>query len=302
MPKLRRADVEDIDAAELDEATYSTEEYDSYEGEVPPIGTLLRGYIKRMWWTRTQPKPDGSGDDPMLKVLWVAAENEGEDEEFNGCPFWLNYALIKSVKFRWGPFFEQYGLTMQDVTTKTYVESLTDTSDPNGAKIQRIGTLKPGENEDGAWCTIISGRESYNGTIQARVKNWLPYDAYEEGAEDGNGDEPEEPDDEADEYDEADDEYDEADEDEADEDEDEGDEPEPPARGRKAPARAASARGARTASKAPAARTGSRARPAAAKAPAGSRTGSRARPAAAAATASGRGSRKAAAKSDEPPF
>src|SRR5215469_128447 len=100
MPKLRRADVEDIDAAELDEATYSTEEYDSYEGEVPPIGTLLRGYIKRMWWTRTQPKPDGSGDDPMLKVLWVAAEIEGEDEEFNGCPFWLNYALIKSVKFR----------------------------------------------------------------------------------------------------------------------------------------------------------------------------------------------------------
>jgi len=311
MPKLRKADVDDIDADALDEATYSTEEYDSYDGETPPVGILLRAYVKRMWWTRTQEKPGGGGDDPMLKVLVVAGDNDGDRAKYNGCPFWLNLALIKSVKFRWGPMFEHFGLTMREVTTKTYVESLTDTSDPNGAKVQRIGTFKPGEDQDGAWCTILTGQEAYNGSMQPRVKAWLDYEAYEEGAEDGDGDEPEEPEDEyydedsdeADEYDEADEDYDEDEEGDEDEDEDEDEEPEEPEetprRGRAAPAR--SARGARTASKAAPARTGSRARPAAAKAPASARTGSRARPAAAATSTRGRG-RGAAAKSDEPPF
>jgi hypothetical protein len=287
--KLRKADVEDIDAAGLDEATYSTEEYEDYEGEVPPSGIILRGYVKKMWWTRT------ANDDAMLKVLWIAAENDGDLEEYNGCPFWLNLALIKSVKFRWGPFFEQYGLTMQLVTTKTYVESLTDESDPNGAKVVRIDTFKPGENEDDAWCRIVTGREMYNGSPQARVKEWLDYEADE--------DEDEEPADEADE-DEGEEYDEEAEDEEGDEEEDEDEEePEVPSkgRGRTSPDRA-SGRGtarSKTASKPAAARGGTKAPARGAKPAAASKTGSRTRTAASSGR-SGKTTRRGS--KDNPPF
>lgn len=176
MAKLRKEDVEDLDVAALDAVEYSDSDFQDYDGEVPPIGTELIGYVKRMWWTRTAVKPDGSGDDPMLKILWVSDENEGDEEEYNGLPVWLNAPLIASAKFRWAPFLDCYGLTLRDIKSKTYVE---DTEDQNGAPIERIGNWKPGQDSDAAWSRIVTGRESYNGSWQARAKEWLALDGAE---------------------------------------------------------------------------------------------------------------------------
>src|SRR5215472_2387479 len=203
MVRLRKEDTEDLDIDELDAVEYSTEQFDSYDGEVPPKDIELVGYVRKMWWTRSQ------AGDPMLKILWLAAENEGDYEEYNGCPFWLNAALIGAAKFRWAPFLDNFGITLKAVKTQTDVA---DKDDQNGAPINKIGNWRPGEENDESWCRIITSRERYNGEWQPRVGEWLPY----EDDDAGEG-EPED--------DEADDEY----EDEPD------DEPEPepePARGR----------------------------------------------------------------------
>lgn len=306
MPKLK--DVNDLDVEALDAVEYSTEEYTTYTGEVPPVGIELTGYVKRLWWTRTAPKQGGGGDDPMLKVLWVAADNDGDNEEYNECPFWLNAPLVPGAKFRWAPFLDVYGLTLRQIKSNTFVASK---EDQNGAPIERIGTWKPGEESDSAWCRIITGQEPYNGEMQARVKEWLMWDeegTVEPGAEDGeeagaeDGDGEEEgvelfEDDEGNLVDAEGNFYDE-----------DGVliEPEPesepePARTRRAPARAAKpaakapARAARTAPAPKAART----------APATTRTRAAAPKAARAATAkapAGRGRGRAAAARNEPPF
>jgi hypothetical protein len=225
--RLRKEDTADLDVDELDSIEYSTETFDTYDGEVPPKDLNLGGYVRKMWWTRS------ANNDPMLKILWVAEENDGDAEEFNGCPFWLNYALIGSSKFRWAPFLETYGLTLKQVKNNIDVA---DKDDSNGAPINKIGSWKPGEENDEAWCRIITGSERYNGAWKPAIASWLPYDAEDEDAE---------PDDDN----ETDDEYDEEDEDDAEPEP----EPEPePARGRgraaarSAPAKPAATRGGRT--------------------------------------------------------
>ena len=190
MPKLKRDDVADLDIEALDAAEYDDTEFESYDGEVPPVGTVLRGYLKSMWWTRSAEKSDGTGDNPMIKALWVAAENDGDEEEYNGCPFWMNLPLIESVKFRWAPFMDAFGMSIRDFKggSKVYV---TGEETQNGAPIERVADFRPGEESDAAWCRVVTGREPYNGVWQARVKEWLPWD----DAEDGDDGEPEEPED-----------------------------------------------------------------------------------------------------------
>jgi len=192
MPKLR--DTDDLDVEALEAVEYSTERYSDYTGEIPPIGIELTGYVKRLWWTRTALKPGGGGDDPMLKVLWIADGNESDYEEYNGCPFWLNAPLVPGAKFRWDPFLLAYGLTLLEVKTKTYVAK---EEDQNGFVIERIGTWKPGADRDEAWARIITGQELWNGSAQAIADEWIAWDAEEvpdgDGAEepDGDGEEPE---------------------------------------------------------------------------------------------------------------
>jgi hypothetical protein len=284
MAKLRAEDVASLDVKELEAAEYSNEEFDRYYGETPPVGTELNAYVKRMYWTRS------SKNDPMLKILTVAAENEGDLEQYNDCPFWLNAALIPGAKFRWGPFFDNFGISIRAVKARKV--DVEPTTDQNGAPINSIDGFKPGEDSDEAWCRIITDQEPYNGTMQPRVKEWLPWED-EEGDEDAE-DETDDLDDEAEDEDE--DELDDEDEDEA--------EPEPaPARGRRGAARSqpqspAPARGTRSGSRAPS-------RPAAAaSAPRGGRSGGRGRtaePASAPAPAR-RGRGRAAAKKDDIPF
>jgi hypothetical protein len=295
MAKLRPEDVADIDVKALEAAEYSTEEFDKYYGETPPVGTELNAYVKRMWWTRSAPKAGGGGNDPMLKILTVAAENEGDLAEYNDCPFWLNVTLTENAKFRWGPFFDNFGLSIRAIKARKL--DIEDAEDQNGNLINSIDGFKPGEEEDDAWCRIITDQEPYNGVMQPRVKEWLPWDVEAEYSDNGDGEDGDE---------EADDEYEDEDELEA-EAETEA-EPEPPARGRGA-ARSASrsaapARGSRPARPAPEAAPARRGgRPAAAAAAPAPARGRAARPAAAAAPARrGRGGRGAGGSSEEPPF
>jgi len=196
MPKLRKEETADINVQELDDAEYSDEEYESYDGEIPPAGTELTGYLKSMWWCRTAEKDDGSGLDPMLKALWIAADNEDDLEQYNGLPVIENAVLIPSAKFRWAGFLRAFGITMKAIKTSIYLISEDLDQRWNGAPIERIGTFRPGEDQDGAWSRVVTERHFYNEEWSARAKKWLPWEDEEE---------PEDVTDEADE-DEADDE------------------------------------------------------------------------------------------------
>jgi hypothetical protein len=178
MPKLRAEDIEGIDVDYLDSIEYSTEEFDRYDGDVPPVGLTLSGYTKKIWWTRS------AKDDAMLKILWIADENEGDLEEYNGCPFWLNASLIGGAKFKWAPWMEVYGFTLRKVLTTTYVSKK---EDQNGAPVERIGSWKPGAESDAAWCYIVTDQEPYNGVMRPQVKEWIAWDDFDPDAAGGDG-------------------------------------------------------------------------------------------------------------------
>src|SRR4249920_1683219 len=194
MPKLRREEVADLDVKVLDEQEYTEGDFESYEGEIPPANTELTGYVQNMWWCRTQEKDDGTGLDPMIKVLWVAGDNEGELEEFNGLPIWENLVLVPGAKFRWAPFLNVHGITLKEIKASTYVGE-DDDERIGGAPIEKIGNFVPGQDSDDAWSRVITKRRFWNDEWRAEAKSWLPWadgDAPEESTE---PEEPEEPED-----------------------------------------------------------------------------------------------------------
>jgi hypothetical protein len=161
-----KVDISDRALEDLEEAEYQEDsQYESYDGDQPPVGTELAGFIKKIWWTYS------SNDDDMLKILFIADGNEGEEEEFNGCPIWENYSLIPTMKFKWAPFLDALGLSIRDVIKKTFVEG---EEENNGQPIQKIGTWVPGSDE--SYCRIITGRHKYGEDWQIDVKVWLPYE------------------------------------------------------------------------------------------------------------------------------
>jgi hypothetical protein len=235
VPTLKLEDDEfDIDALEAAEYDPDAEvQFEKYSGEQPEADTILRAYLKSMWLTYTAEKPDGSGGDPMLKLLVVAAENTGTEAEFDGLPIWENLALTPASKFKWKPFIDHFGLTLKQIKTKMVVA---DDDDNVGAPITKIDKFVPGSDE--SWCRIVTSREKYQGNWQTHVGRWLEYTVPEE--------------------DEADADTDDADADAEVEVEMVEEEAAPPARGRRAAvkpaaakteAKAAPARGARTAAK-----------------------------------------------------
>ncbi len=172
MPKLKVGD-DELPIDELEEAEEGGERsFEPYDGEQPPVGTKLNGYVKKVWWTYTAEKPDGTGGDPMLKVLVIADENDGEEEEFNGCPIWENLTLTAAVKFRWAPMLRCFGLTIRDVKNKTIVSK---DDENNGAPVEKIGSWEPGEESDAAWFTMVTDRHKFNGSWQTDVGTWLPF-------------------------------------------------------------------------------------------------------------------------------
>jgi hypothetical protein len=174
MPKLRREEVADLDVKTLDEQEYTEGDFDTYEGEIPPANTELTGYVNKMWWCRTAEKSDGSGLDPMIKVLWVAADNEGDEEEYNGLPIWENLVLVPGAKFRWAPFLDTFGITLKAIKSDTYVGD-EDDERVGGAPIEKIGTFVPGEDSDAAWSRVLTKRRFYNDEWRVEAKSWLPW-------------------------------------------------------------------------------------------------------------------------------
>ena len=270
MPRLKVGD-DELNIAELENAEYNEDgDFEDYTGPKPPKKTILRGFVKLAYWTLD------SSDERMVKSLFIAAENTGDKAKYNGLPIWDNTSLKASTKFRWAPLIRAWGVTLLDFKKKLYVRPEEEDHPTRGAVIEKVGTWKPGEDNDSAWCMVLTDLDKeYEGERAVKVGKWLPWE------------DPEDVDDVDDEVDEE-VEVDEVDEEEADEDEDEveeddqeDEEPEedeedqeeeapPPATRRSAartPAKAATgkASGTRPAAKAAPARTATRAaKPAAA--------------------------------------
>lgn len=316
MPTLRKDEYKDIDFGALDEATYSDAEFAAYDGPIPEGGTILDAYIKKLWWTRTNSRMNGAGEEtgnkPMIKILAEAGGNQDGLEEFDGLPFWENAVMTPDAKFRWGPLFEVFGLSPADIKKMRVGEA-----DNVGLPIERIGTLEPGT--DGAWCRVVT-KVGYDqsGEPRAEVRTWLPFDDEDiEDLEPEDLDEPEDEDEETgEEYDEDDTDIEDEDEDK-DEDEEPEPEPEPArptraARGRTSPAPARGGRAASGRTAAAPARSGRSAAPAAAPArsgkPAANRTAAPAPARSGARSSTARSGRPAPvrtrrpASGDEPPF
>jgi hypothetical protein len=162
MPRLKEA--EDINVEELD--VEWSDSFVSYDGEIPPAGTILNGQITKAWWTY-------SGDNTaMIKVLFVADDTNGE---YEGCPAWENMVLKPSAAFKYGPFLEFFGITLKEVKSKTFVA---EDDDNQGAPIEKIGTWEPGS--DDAYCAIIVKRGFYQGKMKCEVGGWMEYEEPED--------------------------------------------------------------------------------------------------------------------------
>lgn len=224
MPKLKVGN-DELDLAALEAAEYDESgDFDDYEGPRPPKKTILAGYVKTMYWTLD------ASDERMLKSLFIAAENTGDKAKYNGCPIWDNTSLKTSTKFRWVPLLRALGFNLRDIKTKLHVLPEENDHATYGAVIEKIGTFAPGEENETAWCRVLTGTHPYNGDTLVDVGKWLPW---ADAEPDEDEDEPEE--DETEDEDAADEEVDE---DEPEEDEAE-EEPEPPARARKLATRTA---------------------------------------------------------------
>jgi hypothetical protein len=293
MPRMKLTD-EEFNPAELD-VEYDNDQatFKRYDGEIPKTGTILKERITKAWWTSSA---DG---DSMIKLLVVAEGNTGDKKQFNDLPTWESLTFKPTAAFRYMPFLEHFGITLNDIKKKMIVA---DEDDNIGTPIESIAGWEPGS--DDARCRIVIKRDRWDGQWQSKVDNegWLPWDERDE-VDDDDDDEPEdeappartrratatktrsrrepepEPDDDEEDEDEDVDEDDLEDDEEDDEDDVEEEEA-PPARSRRAPARA---------TKAPA------------RTRAGANGGSRARTPAAATRSSSRTSARAGSK-DDPPF
>lgn len=166
MPKFEELN---IDVDELEEAEWTEGSYSSYDGEVPPAGTILKGFVSKMWWSKTK------DEDEMLIAIFTAAENEGDLDEYNGWEAWEYLALTKGAKFRWKPFIDAFGITLTDIRSKVRL----DAEDDNvGSPITHIGKFEVGG--DAAWCRVVTKRERYQGEWRGKVDKWLPYEEDEE--------------------------------------------------------------------------------------------------------------------------
>lgn len=181
MPRLKVPD-DELNVTELEEAEYDDRDFDyeSYDGELPPGDTHLRGYVKKAWWTYT------SAEDPMIKLLFIADGNDGDEDEFNGLPVWEQLPLTNNAKFKWKPWIDVFGISLMDIKKKTVVA---EDADNIGDPIEKIGTWEPGED---ARCSIITKRAKYKGQDKVEVRRWLDEEADDEEEEEDYEEEEEE--------------------------------------------------------------------------------------------------------------
>lgn len=160
MAKMKWDD--DIDWKGLNDEEYDDSgDFEDYDGPVPPKGTLLNGDIKKVWLS------ESSTGNMMLRVLFEAADNEGDNKDYDGCPVWDNVVFTSpKAKFRWQPFFDALGFTLKDLKAKTVVGE----EDNVGTVVDSIGKVEfpcPA-----AIRTDIEKKGEYKGSV--RVGKWLP--------------------------------------------------------------------------------------------------------------------------------
>lgn len=162
MPRLK-VDDDELDIEELEEAEYEESDYEPYSGPQPPKGTILYGYIKKIWWTYN------SNDVRMLVVIFEATEESGK---YKGLGVWDRITLSTAAKFRWQPFLDAAGITLQDIKRKMIVEK----DDENqGRPVNKIGALEIGDEEKAA-IRIVTKRDRYNDDWETKVDKWLPWE------------------------------------------------------------------------------------------------------------------------------
>lgn len=169
-------DDDDIDWKGLSDEDYEDDDFEPYSGPEPPANTLLDGDIKKIWLV------DSQAGNKMLKVLFEADGNEGDNAQYDGCPVWDNVVFTsKEAKFRWQPFLDMIGITLLDIKKRTTIED--DEGDNIGLVVEKIGKVSfP--------CaarirTGVEKKGEYKGSI--RVAKWLPpADADDEEDEDGD--------------------------------------------------------------------------------------------------------------------
>lgn len=161
MPRLR-VDDDELDVDELEEAEYEESSYEPYKGKQPPKGTVLYGYLKKVWWTYN------SNDVRMLTVIFEATAESGK---YKGLGVWDRLTLNPASKFRWAPFLEATGITLSDIKNKMIVEKQDENQ---GRPVKKIGTFVVGDEEKSA-VRIITGRELFREEWQTKADKWLPW-------------------------------------------------------------------------------------------------------------------------------
>jgi len=172
-----KLDRTEFDPDDLDVEWEEGQTFTKYDGDIPPVDTVLIARITKMWWTQTN---DGSAS--MIKMVAVAEQNTGDLEEYNGLDSWENLTFKKTAAFRYGPFLAHFGIAYKDIFNKMDVE---EEDDRIGTPINKIGNWVVGS--DDALCRIVTGRDKYKGKQQSRIEGWLDY---EEPDDEDDEDEP----------------------------------------------------------------------------------------------------------------
>lgn len=183
MPQKYKLDDDDFDIDELD-VEYDEVQYETYDGDIPKTGTVLRGYVQKAWMTWTEPKEKGQKPRPMLKVILKAEGNTGRQEEYNGLPVWDNITFTPNAAFHYGPFLKSLGITLRDVKAKMV---LGDDDESNGAPIIKIAAVEIGED---ARIQFVIKRTKWDGEWQAKASGFLPDPGDDEDSDDEDEDEP----------------------------------------------------------------------------------------------------------------
>lgn len=128
MPRMKWGDEFD----ELPEE-YDGGDFEPYDGEEPPAKTVLRGQVKKLWITESKQ------GNRMLKVLFEAGGNQGKRAEYDGWSVWDQIPLLPNCAFRYMPFLESLGLTMDDLKRRC---AIAQEEDNVGTPVLKIGTVK----------------------------------------------------------------------------------------------------------------------------------------------------------------
>jgi hypothetical protein len=162
-----------FDEAALDVEPEEREGYGDPENDDPPKGTILKGSVTRIWATQS------SKSDLMLVVIFRAAGNKGDLEQYNDLAIFERVTFTPKAAFRYQPFLRLFGLTVADVKSRITVG---DDEENLGLPVEKIAGWVPGS--DAAVCRVKTGRRYYKAgeRFTPEVAEWMPAGKAKDGA------------------------------------------------------------------------------------------------------------------------